>query len=158
MQDLQNGCYDVCTNCLTGGICCSSFDKINAPVLNKEELIQLREILKNNDFYDVVDSNLYKIKLNNDECVFLKNGRCQVYNHRPLDCRLFPFDILKKDTKYYLVLYQLGCIEEYTVVDNFDCLDNLIEKVKPWIIDYTDDRNYTKMKKLEYKVIKEIKE
>ena len=62
MQDKKDGCYDVCTNCLTGGNCCSSFDRINAPVLNKEELIQLREILKNNDFYDIVDDNLYKIR------------------------------------------------------------------------------------------------
>ena len=62
------------------------------------------------------------------------------------------------NSKYYLILYQLGCVEEYTVVDNFDCLDDLIEKIKPWIIDYTDDRNYIKMKRLKYKVIKEIKE
>lgn len=101
---------------------------------------------------------MYKIRLINNECIFLKNGRCQVYNYRPLDCKLYPFDIIKKDLKYYLVLYQLGCIKDYTVVDNFDCLDYLIEKVKPWIIQYTDDRNYTKMKRLKYTVIKEIKE
>ena len=158
MHDIQNGCYDVCTNCFTGGNCCSSFDRINAPVLNKQELIQLKEVLKSDDFYDVVDDNLYKIRLNNNECIFLKNGRCQVYDYRPLDCKLYPFDIIKKNSKYYLVLYQLGCIEEYTVVDNFDCLNDLVEKIKPWIIDYTDDRNYTKMKRLKYKVIKEIKE
>ena len=36
---------------------------------------------------------------------------------------------------------------------------HLIELMpQPWIIDYTDDRNYTKMKRLKYKVIKEIKE
>ena len=97
MQDTQSGCYSVCTNCHIDGNCCSLFDKINAPVLNKEELIQLREVLKSDDFYDVVDNN-------------------------------------------------------------FDCLDDLIEKIKPWIIEYTDDRNYTKMKRLKYTVIKEIKE
>ena len=158
MQDIQNGCYDVCTNCFCWGSCCSSFDKIDAPVLNKEELMLLMEVLKRNDFYDVVDDNLYKIRLNNNECIFLENGRCSIYNYRPLDCKLYPFDIIKKDSKYYLILYQLGCIENYLIVDNFDCLDNLIEKIKPWIKDYTDDRNYTKMKRLEYKVIKEIKE
>lgn len=127
-------------------------------VLHLIELIKLREVLRRNDFYDIVEDNLYKIKLYNNECIFLENGRCSIYNYRPLDCKLYPFDIIKRDSKYYLVLYQLGCIEKYTVIDNFDCLDDLIEKVKPWIIDYTDDRNYTKMKRLKYKVIKEIKE
>jgi len=157
MQDMQNGCYDVCTNCFTGGECCSSFDRINAPVLNKQELMRLMEVLKKNDFYDVVDDNLYKLRLNNNECIFLKSGRCSIYTHRPLDCRLFPFDIIKKDSKYYLILYKLDCFEGYKVVDNFDYLDDLIEKMKPWIIDYTDDRISEKMKSLKYKVIKEIK-
>jgi len=67
MQDIQNGCYDVCSNCFTGGNCCSSFDRINAPVLNKEELIKLREVLRRNDFYDIVEDNLYKIKLYKNE-------------------------------------------------------------------------------------------
>ena len=58
---------------------------------------------------------------------FLKNGRCIIYNYWPLYCKLYPFDIIKKYSKYYLVLYQLDCIEDYKVVDNFDCLDNLIE-------------------------------
>ncbi|MBE6153948.1 MAG: YkgJ family cysteine cluster protein [Firmicutes bacterium] len=156
MQDIQNGCYDICTNCFADGNCCSSFDTINAPVLNKDELMQLIEVLKKDDFYDAVDDNLYKIRTNNNECIFLKNGRCSIYNFRPLDCKLYPFDIIKKDSKYYLVLYQLDCIEGYTIVDNFDCLDELIEKIKTWIVDYTDDRNYTKMRKLKYKVIKEV--
>lgn len=127
MQDMHSGCYSVCADCFTGGNCCSSFNKINAPVLNKQELIQLREVLKNDEFYDVVDDNLYKMRLNNNKCIFLINGRCSIYQYRPTDCKLYPFDIIKKDSKYYLILYQLGCIEEYTLVDNFDCLDDLVD-------------------------------
>jgi len=36
-------------------------------------------------------------------------------------------------------------------------IDNLIQSVMPWIEQFTDERNYTKMKKLKYEVIKEIK-
>ena len=156
MLDIQNGCYDVCNNCHIGGKCCSSFDKINAPVLNNDELIKIREMLNSDDFYEVVDRNIYKLKLNNNECIFLKNGRCLIYKNRPLDCKLYPFDIIKKDFKYYVVLYQLDCISDCKIVDDFNCIDDLIDKIKPWIEDYTDDRNYTKMKKLNYRIIKQI--
>jgi hypothetical protein len=29
-----------------------------------------------------------------DGCHFFKNGRCSIYEFRPLDCRLFPFDVV----------------------------------------------------------------
>lgn len=135
----------------------SSFDRINAPVLNKEELKEISQVLRNNDFYDIIDDNLYKIRLSNNKCIFLENGRCSIYNHRPVDCRLYPFDIIKKDYKYYLILYKLECINNNVIVDDFNCIDKLIDKIKPWIVDYTDDRNYTKMKKLEYRILKEIR-
>lgn len=35
-------------------------------------------------------------------------------------------------------------------------LDVLVDSIKPWLDEFTDDMNYTKMKKLKYKVIKQI--
>ncbi len=158
MLDIKSGCYDVCNYCSNGGRCCSSFDRINAPVLNNEEMIKIREILNSNNFYEIVDKKIYIMKLNNNKCIFWRNGRCSIYKNRPLDCRLYPFDIIKKDSKYYLVLYQLDCISDYKIVEDFNCIDNLIDEIKPWIEAYIDDRNYTKMKKLKYRIIKLISE
>ncbi len=156
MLEIQNGCYDVCNHCCVGGRCCSSFDIINSPVLNNDEMTKIREILNSDEFYIAVDKNIYKLKTNNNKCIFLKNGRCSIYENRPLDCRLYPFDIIKKDSKYYLILYQLDCTSDYKIVDDVNCVNNLIDKIRPWIEDFTDNRNYTKMKNLKYIIIKQI--
>jgi Fe-S-cluster containining protein len=119
-------------------------------------MTKIREILNSDEFYIAVDKNIYKLKTNNNKCIFLKNGRCSIYENRPLDCRLYPFDIIKKDSKYYLILYQLDCTSDYKIVDDVNCVNNLIDKIRPWIEDFTDNRNYTKMKNLKYIIIKQI--
>ena len=70
MKDIQNGCYDICTTCFVGGNCCSSFDRINAPVLNKQEL-NLTEITRLN-----IDNNIKYINVvSKDEIeIIKKNG------------------------------------------------------------------------------------
>lgn len=158
MNDFSDGCYDTCSNCINIKNCCSSFDKINAPVLNKDELLKIKRIVKKNDFYEILSDNLFRLKLSDNDCIFFKNGKCSIYGARPLDCKLFPFDIIKHDLKYYLIIYKLRCINDEQYAQNFELLDSLIKNVKPWIEDYTDDRNYTKMKELKYRVIKEIEE
>jgi len=37
----------------------------------------------------------YKMKKRGGVCVFLKNGACTIYEHRPLVCRLYPFFVRK---------------------------------------------------------------
>ena len=156
MENTKRGCFNICSNCMLDINCCSVFDKINSPVLNKEELIKIREFLKNDNFYDVIDENLFKLKVKNNKCIFLNNGKCTIYNYRPIDCKLYPFDIIKKDSKYYLILYSLNCIENKIEYET-KSINSLIDSLYPWIDDFTDERNYTKMKTLKYKIIKEIK-
>ena len=43
-------------------------------------------------------------------CKFLdKKGRCSIHDQRPIDCRLWPFDIEKKNNKFYWVYYNTDC-------------------------------------------------
>lgn len=107
-----------------------------------------------NDFYDSIDDDLFLLKTKDNHCVFYEDGKCS--DCRPVDCKLFPFDIIKKDINYYLVLYSLDCMNSEKLIDEADNIDELIDFVKPWIDKFTDDMNYTKMKKLKYKVIKQI--
>ena len=41
-------------------------------------------------------------------CLDVKANACKIYPHRPLDCRLYPFLLLKKDGKAYLA-FDLKC-------------------------------------------------
>ena len=152
----NSGCFKHCTNCSSEVVCCSYFDKINAPVLNKEELQKIKEIVKNEQFYEVLGKNLFSLKLTVNNCIFYKDSRCVIYDNRPVDCRLYPFDIIRRSERYFLILYLLDCID----FDSFYCenyeLDSLINDIIPWINDFTDEQNFTKMKNKRYRIIKEI--
>jgi len=103
------------------------FDKINLPVLNKEEV----ELISKDydDFYNYIGENLYTLKTIDDRCIFYKDDRCIIYNDRPLDCKLYPFDIIKKDNKYLLILYKLKCIDTDLFIKNIDLVDSIVDKI-----------------------------
>ena len=75
---------------------------------------------------------------------------------RPNDCRLFPFDIIKKEQKYYLILYKISCINIEKYKTNIEATDKIVNKIIPWISDFTDSNNYNKLSKFDYEIIKEI--
>lgn len=150
------GNFKPCTNCKINGECCQSFCEINSPCINDKELNKIKDIAKNNNFFTKVDDNLFNLKTYNGECIFYKEGKCSIYQNRPTDCKLFPFDIIKKNSRYYLILYLLNCYDYGDIQKESINLDNLIDEIIPWIDNFTDKRNYTKMKKLEYQIIKEI--
>ena len=152
----SNGCFYHCTNCKIQSNCCSNFDKINAPVLNKEEVNNIKNSVENKDFFNTISNNLYSLKTKDNKCIFYINDKCTIYNNRPLDCRLFPFDIINKNNKYYLILYNLKCLNTLEFKHNLDNINNLIENIIPWIKDFTKDTNYTKMNNFNYTIIKEI--
>ncbi len=40
-------------------------------------------------------------------CKYAKENRCQLYQDRPLDCRLFPLDIIEEDGIYYWCIFTI---------------------------------------------------
>ncbi len=46
--------------------------------------------------------------LDREKCAFLNEaGKCKIYSLRPLDCRLFPLDVIESDGAYYWCVFQL---------------------------------------------------
>lgn len=48
--------------------------------------------------------SLYQMKRqNNSNAFFYKKSKCSIYHLKPIDCRIFPYDVkLEKDGNYYL--------------------------------------------------------
>lgn len=151
------GTFHHCSNCSGKVVCCSYFDQINAPVLNKEELQEIKNLILMDDFYNILDKNLFSLKLNGKNCIFYIDSKCSIYNNRPIDCRLYPFDIIKIEKKYYLILYLLECINYESFLHEKIDVEALINDVIPWIDEFTDEKNFTKMKNKKYRIIREIK-
>ena len=150
----KEGTFKKCTNCSEKRNCCELFNELNAPTLSKEELNNIKE--KYVDFYEEIDENTYSIKTINNVCFFYQNGKCQIYDKRPLDCRLYPFDIIEKENKYYLILYKLKCNSQNDYINDLEDIDKIVNQIKPWIKEFTNPSNFTKMKDQEYIIIKEI--
>ena len=101
----QEGSFTFCRNCPSNINCCtrmkanSAID--NAIVFNTEiseiekysgvkrkEFLQTRRYSKDGPYQTLKH-------VGHSGCYFYENGRCAIYPVRPLDCRLFPFDIIE---------------------------------------------------------------
>lgn len=94
--------------------------------------------------------------------IVAKNGicpfydkKCTIYNDRPNDCRLFPFDIKIIENKYFLILYKLDCFNFNDMIK--ENVDDIVELVKPYIDIFASKELNIKLDAMEYTIIKEIK-
>jgi Fe-S-cluster containining protein/uncharacterized membrane protein len=165
-QGEKEGSYgSLCSTCKKS--CCTSFV---SPFLVKSDIERLKEIglrykTHLNDM--VIDGKKVKTikrKEGTTNCIFWdKNSGCTIYEQRPFDCRIFPFDIFKIDGKYYWIVYSCNPNSDWKwtevsiktfeenpqfneILESIDLYSNLdeINKVK-----YLD--------KTEYTIIREVK-
>jgi Fe-S-cluster containining protein len=98
---------DLCGSCTTQS-CCKCFVGAN---LLPSELENIKNHIGNDGFVEIVKFNkistpVIKNKQNSNECYFWDSEKeqCSIYEHRPFDCKLFPFDIHEIDGKYMWVI------------------------------------------------------
>ena len=159
------GTYKKCSNCKIKNNCCNSFkDSIDNVLLEQKEyfnIIKNLKIDKSEDYFYKIDDKIYNIKTNkNGTCKFYKDGKCSIYDYRPNDCRLYPFDIIKEQENYYLILYKLKCIDTDEIIEESIKIQKIINEMKPWLNKYTDDKYFPKLKqkinKKEYMIVKKL--
>lgn len=118
-KNLLNGTYEFCTQCHNEKkkCCCASTD-IDMPVIlmNEAKKIQstnprvrrMRDFSKNIGNTPVRQINEITDEKAGNHCYFYDcdENKCKIYNIRPTDCRLFPFDIqLDSNTNEYWIGY-----------------------------------------------------
>jgi len=99
----------LCSTCTNS--CCHGID---CPPVFPNDLNKLAKIGKNtDDFIQILtiteSKKLMQIKRkpNSDECIFFdsEKNHCGIYEHRPLDCQMYPFDInVIKGEPWWVVL------------------------------------------------------
>ncbi|MBA4718640.1 MAG: YkgJ family cysteine cluster protein [Nitrosopumilus sp.] len=105
-SDLCEGCQNIscCTNFLSPLV----FETDRKKLQNNNLGISLDECLQS---VVIAGKKFNEIKKKSSpqksmECMFYDSKKgCTIYKHRPLDCRMFPFDIHKIDDKYRWVVY-----------------------------------------------------
>lgn len=114
------GTFNLCHNCVNAKASCCSNPNVDSPMLLPKEAneisklnnIEINKFAKKVNFATMYNDNnlksLYQMKrqVNSSSCYFYKDCKCMIYDIRPIDCRIFPYDIkLEKDGNYYLVYY-----------------------------------------------------
>lgn len=108
---VQKGTYAFCNTCVGKLDCCCNCNEIDMPILLPNEVENISRLFRKpiNEFAEKLTNNLYQMKRDNNDktkgCVFFKNNGCTIYENRPLDCRLFPFDFKEIDGEYWLIYY-----------------------------------------------------
>ena len=161
---MKMGTYKQCSNCKIKENCCADFKyNIDNVMLEEKEYLNIIEkfnISEPKKYFSKINEKVCNIKNKNGICPFYKNRKCLIYDYRPNDCKLYPFDILKRENNYYLILYNTKCIDINEFIKENARLDKIIDEIKPWIETYTDDNNFTKLKtkinKNDYIIIKKI--
>lgn len=121
-ENLVNGTYEFCTQCHNDNKqCCCSSEEIDMPILlgNEAQKIHaqhprvqiIKEFSHNIDNTSIRQMNRKETEQNGSKithCHFYdpKGNICKIYDTRPTDCRLFPFDIkLDPNTQEFWVGY-----------------------------------------------------
>ena len=103
--------FPFCKGCPADDNCCTGKTE-DLPVLTPKDIsaISRKTGLSASDFSIPTTNGLSNIRSRRGRCYFYKNGACTIYAVRPLDCKLFPFDVyLNDEGKPVLVLYLTAC-------------------------------------------------
>lgn len=128
-KNLLDGTFDFCTQCYhEHKVCCCSSSKVDMPVFLNSELTLIRNQLpKKNTEKNTFSKNLSSPfqqspvrQMKRDEkkdtegkkiytkCHFfsIEEQKCGIYDGRPIDCRLFPYDVkISENTREYVIGY-----------------------------------------------------
>ena len=99
----------LCNNCKKLS-CCTDFFP---PLLYPTDLISLKNAGKSeSDFIKNIRINgtvvkTIKKKENSTACMFWDEEErlCSVYNNRPFDCKMYPFDVIWSNNAYHWIIY-----------------------------------------------------
>ena len=177
--DNNLGTFDLCHNCVKKSATCCSNPCVDSPMLLPNEAreiakarnIEIEEFAKTVDFAKMHSDkglkNLYQMKRqeNSSSCYFYRDAKCTIYDIRPIDCRIFPYDIkLESDGNYYLVYYLTNdCEVKNMNVDNLKMVSYntrlFLRLLLPYLREWTDSYCSTHLTENEnYKIICRIED
>lgn len=112
-----------CINCRTRD-CCNRLGpngNFTNPFLSETDIRHISEFtrLGKDDFVvstEVEGESISTIKVIEGRCVFSTSaGKCEIYGHHPIDCKLFPLDIDWQNGEYIWIIYDPLC--NFSAVD-----------------------------------------
>lgn len=142
------GTYHFCNTCVGKLNCCCNCETIDMPILLPFEIekIATKNRLQPEEFSQKLTNNLSQMKRTDNDpskgCYFFQNKKCSIYEDRPIDCRLFPFDFKEFDGEYWVIYYDQICSALPTDQDEIKMcahsLRPLLELESPYLSECSD--------------------
>jgi Fe-S-cluster containining protein len=124
-----------CKYC-SGENCCGKIGGnglVDPPFVSRYDERSIKAFLKSHKKecpeFVVAKGNYTTVSLDKDgACVFLdrESGRCSIYPHHPIDCKLFPLDIVLKGEKPFWIFYQYRLCN-FARLNPFESIQKMME-------------------------------
>lgn len=164
-QDLSDGTYKFCETCVPNNRkCCCANPDVDMPILLPHEVatIERTQGIKDQDFCTSKTLNISQMNRTQVDhelfgCPFYDGQQCRIYDYRPLDCRLFPFDILLDKGQFLLIYYTEICpglkLTEERVEYFVHNLKPLLSLMYPYLSESTFAEFNQKLRGHKYRVV-----
>lgn len=161
-HNVKKGTYSFCNSCVGKFDCCCNCNKIDMPIVLPSEAKTIESISRQtiDKFAKKVTGNLYQMKREDDDenkgCIFFVNNKCSIYDYRPIDCRLFPFDFKEINGEYWLIYYNSIDIckalpDDITEIQNYaHNIRPLLDMLLPYMSECSDPKFCTRLDKQSY--------
>ncbi|MFH1428002.1 MAG: YkgJ family cysteine cluster protein [Patescibacteria group bacterium] len=137
------GTFEFCKGCPTSKSCCTG-KTVDRPVLTPRDIFNISQNTKLSvDQFSVpVGNGLSEMKLCGTKCIFYKKGHCTLYNTRPIDCKIFPFDIRRnKKKELMLVWYTTACPKKINAEVYEQAIRPLLAEIQPYFDQFADNKS-----------------
>ncbi len=120
------------TNCCTG-------KTVDLPILTPKDVNRISAAtgLDPEDFSKNSDGALRPMKAGYQGCFFYESGRCKIYDSRPTDCRMFPFDVDRaEDGSLIWIVYSSTCPVSVDASEYFPSVQELEQELDPYLAEF----------------------
>lgn len=157
----------LCDSCTHQSCCTNSA----VPLVFENDFKRLESIGKTDErFLHIRNVKGKKIKAinkkeNSTQCVFwdAEKKNCSIYEHRPFDCRAYPFDIILINDKYHWIVYSCNPESDWKWTESYLEMfenDESFKEIKKNMKIFADNTELIlpeEEKKMSYTVLREVR-
>lgn len=148
------GTYRFCAGCKASENCCTG-KYVDLPVLTPEDTQRISEVTQTSrrEFTTETSGTLANMKARSGKCYFYRNGKCSIYGSRPIDCRLFPFDVRENSLgNLVLVWYSSACPKPIDAESYIEHAKSLLPEIQAYITEFAQKESPL-LDKCSYKIV-----
>lgn len=157
----------LCDNCKHQNCCTDSAE----PLVFDTDYKLLEEIGKTSEKYlhlrNVKGKNVRALNKKKDstQCIFWDENKknCSIYEHRPFDCRAYPFDILRVNNKFHWIVYSCNTDSDWewtnTYLEMFE-KEEFFDEIRKNIETFSNNTELVlpeESKKTAYTILREVR-